>query len=168
MFYLLVGWLLVGWLLDSSRGKLFSGVKSAARKYFMYCFFMEEDQRTRLPIFIEQENPFLSVWELKVSLRQSLMVMFTFMAWFLLKTLLCAFLPIAPLFGFLLFIWLPLGGLFLAFKKKNGRPYEEHIANWLIFKTSDNDWINIDPDAEYGNISDVDWREIDDPYNMIK
>lgn len=125
-----------------------------------------EEIRTRLPTSLDDEDPFLSISEIKLSLRQMLTIVLGFLIWWLLQSATVAILPISPFFGYLLWSWILLGALFMAIIKKDGRPYEEYLSKKIVFLLSDRYFILKDPKSKSGSIDDANWDDLEDPYGL--
>jgi len=119
------------------------------------------ESRTKLPTEVEDEDPFLAIAEIKLSLRQCLTLAMSTAAWFILSQLTGSVLPISSAFSMILWSWLLIGGVFLTFAKKDGRPYEEYLTQVIQFRLSDRHYILKSPDNA-GNIEDADWDELED------
>jgi hypothetical protein len=128
---------------------------------------MEYDSRTRLPTALDEEDPFLSLAEIKLSLRQMLTIMLGGFSWWIAEMLTSTILPISGLFSGLLWSWLVVAGIYMAIRKKDGRPYEEYLSKKIVFLISDRHFILKDPKASHGLIEDADWEEIEDPYKLM-
>lgn len=122
----------------------------------------ELDNKTRIPANLDEEDPFLSLAEIKLSLRQLLTVLFSGMFWLLLTQGTTWILPVNVVFAGLIWSWVIFGGLFLTIWKKDGRPYEEYLSNKIVYRISDKYFIQKDPKAKYGSVEDADWEEVDD------
>jgi hypothetical protein len=122
---------------------------------------MEQSTKTRLPADIDEEDPFLVLAELKLSLRQMLMIMFSLVGWFLLMTLTADVLPIPKLLAGVMWSWVLIGGIVFALLKKNGRPLEFHFTDWVVFQISDHHWAAIEDRKLHGSIEEADWEEDD-------
>jgi len=55
-----------------------------------------------------------------------------------------------------------LSGIFLTFIKKDGRPYEEYLSQWIQFRMSDRHYILRDSKRDLGSIEDANWDEIEE------
>lgn len=120
---------------------------------------MSEDNfssRTKLPTEVDGEDPMLMLGEFKFSLRQMLTVAFAIGAWFLIFKVTTSIISINDIFSALLWSWIVLFGLFLALKKKDGRPYEEYLSEKIQFLISEREFILKDSRA---GKTDVDWDE---------
>jgi len=120
------------------------------------------DRKTRIPTSLDEEDPFLSLSMLKLSLRQMLTILLSGMVWIILVKLTTFIVPISNIFGALIWSWVLIGGLFLAFWKKDGRPYEEYLSHKIVFMISSKTFIQKDPNAKYGSVEDADWEDLDD------
>jgi hypothetical protein len=120
------------------------------------------DDKTRIPTDIDSEDPFFAWSEIKLSLRQILTVLLTFTVWFMLTRITLFVLPFSFTFAALLWSWIIIGGLFLALVKKNGLPYEEHLAHRVVYLLSNKLYIQKDPNAKYGSVEDANWEELDE------
>lgn len=121
------------------------------------------DERTRIPMHVESEDPFLSVAELKVSLRQMLTLFMSLIPWWIAAKITVAFLPVGFMFAGILWSWVILGGVLLAFKKKDGVPYEQYLSERIVFAISTRHFIARDPSAsKRDRIEDADWEELDE------
>lgn len=121
-------------------------------------------QRTRLPANLDEEDPFLSLAEIKLSLRQMLTIMFSLMVWGGLCQMTITILPLSFFLAGLLWSWVILVGVFFALFKKDGRPYEEYLSQKVVFLVSERYFILKDSRAHKDSrgIDDVDWDEVDD------
>jgi hypothetical protein len=96
--------------------------------------------RTKLPTFVEQEDPFLK-WEfLTLSMRQMLTILGGLVAWGFAKALTSTVLgvisiDVSGLFTGLIWSWLIVAALYLALRTVDGRPYEEYLTLKLLFLT---------------------------------
>lgn len=126
---------------------------------------MEPEQqptRTKLPIASHREDLIMD-WEfVKLSPRQAILLMFSLAMWAMLASLTTAILPVGFVFGALLWSWLLLGSFFLAFKQKDGRPYEEYLTDKILFLIRDRRYVLKDERAKYGTVEDADWEDLDD------
>ena len=111
---------------------------------------MDDDlsQRTRLPTEVDDEDPMLMIGEMKFSFRQMLTIAFAVAAWFLVMQLTLMILPISGIFAGILWSWILLVGLFLALKKKDGRPYEEYLSDKIQFLIGEKEYVLKDPRAD--------------------
>jgi hypothetical protein len=81
----------------------------------------------------DEEDPFLSLSVLRLSLRQLLVIVLSGVVWvFCLKTTV-TIAPISNILSGLIWSWIVLFGVVLAFRQKDGRPYEEYLAQRVIF-----------------------------------
>jgi PrgI family protein len=112
--------------------------------------------RVKVPTSLNEEDPFLSMAEIKLSLRQLLTILLTGLAWMLLTQLTQFLLPVNAIFAAIIWSWTIFAGLFLTFWKKDGRPYEEYLSKYYDQQ---------DPLAKYGNVEDADWSEINEREN---
>ena len=126
-----------------------------------------DEGKTRIPANLNEEDPFLSLAELKLSLRQLLTIILSGMVWMLVTQGTTWILPVNSIFAGLIWSWILIGGLFLAIWKKDGRPYEEHLSNKIVFFISDRHFIQKDPKAKDGSIEDADWEEVDDDDDLM-
>jgi hypothetical protein len=134
----------------------------------------EENVRTRLPTETDVEQPFFSIAELKLSLRQILTIALALMVWFMMLRLtvflggLFAF-TISPFLAGVLWSWIVVLGIFFAMYKKNGMPYEEYLAQRIVFLISDRHFIFKDDEIEETqDASEIDWDDFDDPYDIMR
>jgi hypothetical protein len=116
----------------------------------------EFSSRTKLPTEVDGEDPMLMIGEFRLSLRQMLTIAFAFAAWFAILNITITIFPISTVFSGLLWSWILLIGVFLALKKKDGRPYEEYLSEKLQFLISDREYIL--KDSRAGD-SEVDWDQ---------
>jgi hypothetical protein len=116
----------------------------------------EFSSRTKLPTEVDGEDPMLMVGEFRLSLRQMLTIAIAFGAWFAILNMTTTIIPISTIFAGLLWSWVLLFGIFLALKKKDGRPYEEYLSEKIQFLISDREYILKDSRA---GKSDVDWDQ---------
>lgn len=125
---------------------------------------MEPQQKTRLPANLDEEDPFLSIAEIKLSLRQMLTIMFSLMIWYAVGQATIMVLPISFFLASILWSWIIFAGLFFALFKKDGRPYEEYLSQKMVFLVSERYFILKDSRAHHDSrgIDDVDWDEVDD------
>lgn len=119
--------------------------------------------RVTIPVKpFEDETPIFVMGMISVSLRQSLTIVISGSLWFLAMKLTTAVVPINLIFALAIYAWIPCLGLFLSFKQKDGRPYEEHLTKVIMYFVGDRYYILIDPKANLGNIEDAQWEDIDD------
>lgn len=117
------------------------------------------DSRTRLPITVEEEDPFISVSELKISLRQTMMLFFGLFVWYVAVRITLGILPLWSIFGYVLWAWIPAGTIALAFGKRHGLPLEQYLAEKIIHKTRAGIYVPRDDAAEHGTVDDHFWDE---------
>jgi hypothetical protein len=124
------------------------------------------DNRTKLPTALDEEDPFLSLAEVKLSLRQILTILFSCMIWYGMMELTQFILPLSAVFAAIVWAWMPLGGIFMTFKQKDGRPYEEYLSKKIVFLISERYFILKDPHSKEfeGGVEDADWKEIEEGY----
>ena len=128
---------------------------------------MEEPPRekTRLVATTDEERGTIIDWEfVKLSIRQVLLLILTGGIWYGMAAATTALLSVSTIFSGLLWSWILIGGLYLALWKKDGRPVEYYLTDWLIFQISDRHFRPIDQSGGQ-SIDDADWEDIDDePY----
>jgi hypothetical protein len=122
------------------------------------------DEKTRIPTSLDEEDPFLKIAEISLSLRQLLTIILTAAVWMVLIQLTILIVPVTEIFAGIIWSWLLLGGLFLALVKKDGRPYEEYLSHRVVYHISNKTFIQKDPNAKYGSVEDADWEELDEDY----
>lgn len=121
-----------------------------------------ENTRTKLPINSHREDLIMD-WEfVKLSPRQALLLMFSLAIWALMASLTTSVLPVGFIFGGILWSWIIIGSFYLAFRRKDGRPYEEYLTDKILFMIRDRRYVLKDERAKYGNVEDADWEDVDD------
>jgi hypothetical protein len=122
------------------------------------------EQRTKLPTNLDDEDPFLSIAEIKLSLRQMLTILLGVLLWYFAIKVTQTLLPISSIFAGILWFWLIVAALFLALYKKDGRPYEEYLTHRLMFLISDRHFILKDKrrKEDEASIDTIDWDDLDD------
>lgn len=89
---------------------------------------------TPMPAYVAQEDP-LFVWQgFHASLRQMTTVLVGGLSWWMLSSITGWILPISTLFCMVLWIWVLIGSILLAFGKKQGMPLERYLGYWLTYK----------------------------------
>jgi hypothetical protein len=89
---------------------------------------------TPMPAYVAQEDP-LFVWQgFHASLRQMTTVLVGGLSWWMISQLTSWILPISMLFCMVLWIWLLIAALLLAFGKKQGMSLERYLGYWLTYK----------------------------------
>jgi hypothetical protein len=127
---------------------------------------------TKLPRYLDDEDAFLQLAEIQLSLRQMMTIVLGAVAWWLAGMLTGAVVGMVvqlpqPLL-WAMYSWVILGALFLALKKKdvnrNGLkvPYEEYLTKRLLFNMAPNEWVVKDARSDVGSIEDADWRDFED------
>lgn len=119
----------------------------------------QQSSRTGLPTEVDSEDPMLMLGELKFSLRQMLTLAFAAAIWFGFFQITAWILPISDTFAGLLWSWIIIGGVFLALKKKDGRPYEEYLSDKINFLISEREYIMKDKKAGETSVA---WDDLDD------
>ena len=124
---------------------------------------MEGSQRTRLPASLDEEDPFLSIAEIKLSLRQMLTLMISMMVWVFVSKITIMFIPIGFV-AYILWFWIIITGVFFALYKKDGRPYEEYLSQKMVFLVSERYFILKDSRAskDKRGVDEIDWDEVGD------
>lgn len=127
----------------------------------------ETSIRTKLPTELDEEQPFLSIAEVKLSLRQMLTLVIGFASWMTAAAVTGSILSISPVFAGLIWSWIVIVAIFFTFAKKDGLTYEEYLAQRLVFLISDRKFVLKDDkdDAPPINVDEADWQAIEDPYN---
>jgi hypothetical protein len=120
------------------------------------------DRKTRIPTSLDEEDPFLSLSALKLSLRQLLTILLSCLLWVICLKITTFIIPLSGVFGGLIWSWILILGVFLTFWKKDGRPYEEFLSHKIVFMISSKTFIQKDPNAKYGSVEDADWEDLDD------
>lgn len=123
-------------------------------------------EKTRIPAELDTEDPFLSVAELKLSLRQGLTILMTLFLWFMIMQLTVFLLPVSTIFAGVIWSWIVISGLFLALVKKDGRPYEEHLSNRIVYLLSSKTFVQRDPKVSNSSVEEAIWREIDEEEDL--
>lgn len=122
--------------------------------------------RTKLPTELDEEQPFLSISELKLSLRQMLTVVAGAMLWFMMLSITASIFSIDEIFSGIVWSWVLFGGIFFALAKKDGLPYEEYLAQRIVFLISDRHFVLRDEEPTDVSVEEADWDAIEDPYRM--
>jgi hypothetical protein len=126
----------------------------------------ESPVRTKLPTELDEEQPFLSIAEVKLSLRQMLTMVTGAMAWFFALSITSSIFSISEPFSGLLWSWILVCGFFFALAKKDGLPYEEYLAQRIVFLISDRQFVLRDEEPTDISVEEADWDAIEDPYRM--
>lgn len=121
----------------------------------------ERSVRTKLPTDIEEDQPFLSVLSLQLSLRQLLTIIAAVLFWVALMQLTSAIIGLNPIFSGILWSWVFFGGVFIALRKKDGLPYEEYLAQRIIFLISDKRYVLRDEEKS-ASIEEADWDTLEE------
>jgi hypothetical protein len=131
---------------------------------------MAEDDapvRTKLPTELDEEQPFLSIAEVKLSLRQMLTMVSGAALWFTALSITANIFSISQIFAGLVWSWILLGAFFFALAKKDGLPYEEYLAQRIVFLISDRQFVLKDEEPNNIAVDEADWDAIEDPYNYL-
>jgi hypothetical protein len=120
------------------------------------------DDFTKLPAQTDDEDILLSAGPIRWSLRQILMMLSGFVAWFIACAITTAILPINSLFAYVLWSWILVVSAVLALVKRDGRPLEEWITRWLTWKTSPQKYILKDPNARVKPHTPQRWSDDED------
>lgn len=120
--------------------------------------------RTKLPQEMDEEQPFLSISEIKLSLRQMLTLVAGATVWFTLLSLTGSLFGLSTVFAGLVWSWVLILTVFFAVAKKDGMPYEEYIAQRIVFLISDRHFVLRDEKNVSQEIDETDWDRIEDPY----
>lgn len=120
----------------------------------------QQETRTVLPLIAEGEDTFIPLWEFSISLRQILTVLVGGALFFALFQLSTSLLPIPALLAVLLWSWVIIGALALAFIPKNGAPLEEHLTSKMQFLLSERHYVLMDAEDEVFDLDDTDWEEV--------
>lgn len=129
---------------------------------------MQQDVRTKTRLIADsdEEKGIIIQWEfLRVSIRQLLLMLFALAIWAGLMALTGAVLSVSNVFSGLLWSWIPIGGIYLAMKTKEGQPLEHYLTDKIIFLISDRHFRPMDPGGSNGlTIDDADWEDTDETY----
>lgn len=119
---------------------------------------------TKMPIYVEEETPFISVSEFKASLRQMLTVIFGGLLWYLAAkaTVALPLLPFTMTFALIIWGWLPIGAILLAFGRRKGMPMEKYLADRISHALSARVYVPMDDSAELGSIHERRWEGRDE------
>lgn len=124
----------------------------------------EFSPRTKLPQELDEEQPFLSISELKLSLRQMLTLVTGATIWFTLLSLTSSLFGLSSVFSGIVWSWVLILTIFFAIAKKDGLPYEEYVAQRIIFLISDRQFILRDEKTINQEVDETDWNRIENPY----
>lgn len=117
--------------------------------------------RTKLPTDIDEDQPFLSVLSFKLSLRQLLTMIGGVIIWMLLIQLMSTIFGLSPIFGALMWSWIVIGGVYISLRKKDGLPYEEYLAQRIIFLISDRRYVLKD-EKRAPSVEEADWATLEE------
>lgn len=120
-----------------------------------------EAPRTKLPTDLDAEQPFLSLAEVKLSLRQMLTIVGAFALWLTFFKVTTWILPVSGILAGLLWSWIIIAGFFFALVPKDGVPYEEYLGRKVAFLMSERHYILKDPEHDGRTIEDADWEELE-------
>ena len=109
----------------------------------------------------EGEDTFIPLWEFNISMRQSLTVMLGLIAYGFLYKFTTFVLPVSPGFALVIWSWVVIATLALAFLPKDGAPLEEYISSNLQFMMSDRKFILMDNKKDFFDIEATDWDEVE-------
>lgn len=123
----------------------------------------EEDKnvRTKLPTDIEEDQPFLSILSFQLSLRQLLTIVAGVILWVILMQITSAIIGLNPIFTGLIWSWVFFGSVYISLRKKDGLPYEEYLAQRIIFLISDKRYVLRD-DKKTPSIEEADWDTLEE------
>lgn len=124
----------------------------------------EFSPRTKLPQEMDEEQPFLSVSEIKLSLRQMLTLVTGATIWFAALSLTGSIFGLSSVFSGIIWSWILILTVFFAIAKKEGIPYEEYLAQRIVFLISDRKFILRDEDRVKTETDEADWDRIEDPF----
>jgi hypothetical protein len=133
-----------------------------------------EKPLTRLPTYVDKPDPFLSIGEIKMSLKQMLTLVFGMITWFAACSVTAWIIGFAvavptPLM-WVMFSWIIAGTFVLVWRRKdlNGNGirigYEEYLTKKLMFSASPSHYIVKDTKTSAGTIEDADWSSADDEF----
>jgi hypothetical protein len=119
-----------------------------------------ERQETLMPPHVSEPTPFL-VWEgLKISIGQAVTLVFGFFLWWIAASMTNGVLPLHGLFGWLIWAWLPVAAIALAFLRRDGVTLEKYLADKLAHRISAGVYIPRDEAmAEHGELYELVLRE---------
>jgi hypothetical protein len=120
----------------------------------------QQETRTVLPLIAEGEDTFIPLWEFSISLRQVLTVLSGAAVFFVLFQLSTALLPLPGLLAAVIWSWVIIGALALAFVPKNGAPLEEHLTAKMQFLLSERHYVLMDAEDEVFDLDETDWEEV--------
>lgn len=128
----------------------------------------EVSPRTKLPQEMDEEQPFLSISEVKLSLRQMLTLVTGGTIWFAALSITGSLFGLSSVFAGIIWSWIIGLTIFFAIAKKDGMPYEEYLAQRIVFLISDRKFILRDDERVKTEIDETDWDRIEDPYQWEK
>jgi hypothetical protein len=89
-------------------------------------------RQTRIPSGLNEEQDFLATSFVSLSLRQLLSLTFGVLSWFIVGSII-GNITFGRIFGLVLMLPLLIGGLVLAFGRRDGRNFEEWLSDRLVF-----------------------------------
>lgn len=116
--------------------------------------------RTKMPIYVGEDPPFISWAELKVNIHQLLTVIISLVLWYLAGTMTTSipFLPFTMTFALIIWGWIPIGAVVLAFGHRKGMPLEKYIADRIHHALTARVYVPMDDSAEHGAIDEWKWE----------
>jgi len=94
----------------------------------------------RIPTSLNEEDAFLQVGPISLSLRQMITLLASLALWYVVGKFIGGIIgsmTVAMLLG----LPIPALGVLMSFKKVAGRPYEEHLADRLAFRISEREYL---------------------------
>jgi len=120
-----------------------------------------EAQRTPIPVIADGEDTFIPLWEYNISLRQTLTALGGIASYAFLIKLTSLILPISTVFAMILWSWVIIASLALAFIPKDGAPLEEYLSAKMQFLLSERKFILMDSKEDFFDIDATDWDEVE-------
>lgn len=135
-----------------------------------------QQQAVRIPSSLNDEPPIVQVAEIQVSMRQLLTVGISLATWFMFSRILSDVIGLGLGWALMLFGWVLVGGLFLAFVKRDtqknrfsffgaGFPVEEWLADKLSYQMGEKDFTLIEPgkvNEAYRDAEEAELAALDD------
>ena len=89
---------------------------------------------TRIPASLNEESVFISISELKLSMRQLMLILFGGVLWFGIATFISNLFHINQFFALLAFSWILLGSFAFAFIRVDGKKLDEYLGEKLAYE----------------------------------